>query len=89
MEQLFVYQLIGDFFKIAAWLIAYLMLAKAMTKLFIITEILFSTIYLVLGHVCVDLFGLIGLTIAFAINYFVYFLFMGCYFRKLIFSKNE
>jgi O-antigen/teichoic acid export membrane protein len=89
MEQLFVYQLIGDFFKIAAWLIAYLMLAKAMTKLFIITEILFSIIYLVLGHVCVDLFGLIGVTIAFAINYFVYFLFMGCYFRKLIFSKNE
>jgi PST family polysaccharide transporter len=89
MEQLFIYQLIGDFFKIAAWLIAYLMLAKAMTKLFIITEILFSIIYLILGYVCVDLFGLIGLAIAFAINYFVYFLFMGFYFRKLIFYKNE
>lgn len=89
MEELFIYQLIGDFFKIAAWLMAYLMLAKAMTRLFIITEILFSIIYLILGYVCVDLFGLIGITIAFAINYFVYFLFMGLYFRKLIFLKNE
>jgi len=89
MQELFLFQLIGDFFKIAAWLIAYLMLAKAMTKLFIITEIVFSLTYLILGYICVDIFGLIGITIAFAINYFIYFVFMGCYFRKLIFSKNE
>ncbi|MBS7255453.1 O-antigen translocase [Flavobacterium branchiicola] len=89
MQELFLFQLIGDFFKIAAWLIAYLMLAKAMTKLFIVTEIVFSIIYLILGYICVDIFGLIGITIAFAINYFIYFVFMGCYFRKLIFSKNE
>jgi PST family polysaccharide transporter len=89
MEQLFLFQLIGDFFKIAAWLIAYLMLAKAMTKLFIITEIVFSIIYLVLGFICVDLYGTSGLTIAFAINYFIYFIYMIFHFRKLIFYKNE
>ncbi|WDF62899.1 O-antigen translocase [Flavobacterium sp. KACC 22763] len=89
MEQLFLYQLIGDFFKIAAWLISYLMLAKAMTKLFIITEIVFSLTYLIFGYICVDVFGLIGLTIAFVINYFIYFIFMLSYFRKLIFYKNE
>ena len=89
MEQLFYYQLIGDFFKIAAWLVAYLMLAKAMTKLFIITEIIFSITYLILGYVCVDLLGLVGITLAFTVNYFIYFLFMLYYFRKLIFYKSE
>ncbi|MET3112923.1 O-antigen/teichoic acid export membrane protein [Pedobacter sp. CG_S7] len=89
MEKLFFFQLVGDFFKIAAWIIAYLMLAKAMTKLFIITEIVFSLIYLILGYICVDLFGLSGLTIAFAINYFIYFVYMVFNFRELIFYKNE
>src|SRR5690606_17800592 len=32
MENLFLWQLIGDFFKLSAWVLAYLMLAKAMTK---------------------------------------------------------
>jgi O-antigen/teichoic acid export membrane protein len=89
MEKLFFFQLVGDFFKIAAWIIAYLMLAKAMTRLFIITEIIFSIIYLLLGYLCVDLFAISGLTIAFALNYFIYFLYMVFHFRKLIFYKNE
>ena len=89
MEKLFIYQLIGDLFKIAAWLIAYLMLAKAMTKLFIITEIIFSIIYLLLGYFGVKLFGLYGITVAFAVNYFLYFVYMLLHFRKLIFYTHE
>ncbi len=89
MENLFLYQLLGDFFKIAAWLLAYLMLAKAMMKIYILTEILFSISHLILGYICIDWFGLKGITIAFCINYTIYFIFMICYFRKLIFLKNE
>ena len=88
MEELFLYQVVGDFLKIAAWLIAYLMLAKAMTKLFIVTEIVFSITYLLIGYVCVDVLGLKGLTVAFAINYLIYLVFMVLYFRKLIFINN-
>ena len=87
MEQLFLFQLIGDFFKISAWIIAYLMLAKAMTKLFIITEIVFSVTYLLLGFFLVKFLGLNGITIAFFINYLIYFLFMLFRFRKLIFKN--
>lgn len=89
MENLFFYQLIGDFFKIASWILAYLMLAKAMTKLFILTEILFSILYLILGYVCTELFGIIGITIAFTLNYFIYFIFMLIYFRKLLFVHEK
>ena len=39
---LFAVQLLGDVFKISSWLIANLMLAKAMSKLYILSEILFS-----------------------------------------------
>lgn len=77
---LFKYQLIGDIFKVAAWLISYVMLAKAMSKLFIITEVLFSVIYCLLGYLFINYFGLIGITLAFAIAYGIYWLFMVFYF---------
>lgn len=32
MENLFFWQLLGDFFKICSWLLAYLMIAKSLTK---------------------------------------------------------
>jgi PST family polysaccharide transporter len=86
MTQLFAFQLIGDFFKMAAWILAYLMLAKAMTKAFIITEVVFSISYVLLGYVCIHLFNLNGITIAFAINYFIYLIIMIALFRKLLFK---
>jgi len=86
MTQLFAFQLIGDFFKMAAWILAYLMLAKAMTKAFIITEVVFSVSYVLLGYVCIHLFNLNGITIAFAINYFIYLIIMIALFRKLLFK---
>lgn len=88
MEGLFLWQLIGDFFKIAAWILAYLMLAKAMTKLFVITEIISSISYIGLGYLLVFKYGFYGITIAFAINYMFYFLIMVLIFRKLIFSQK-
>ncbi|RYZ25813.1 MAG: O-antigen translocase, partial [Chitinophagaceae bacterium] len=42
MKPLFLFQLVGDFFKIGSWLLGYLMIAKAMTKTFLITEVGFS-----------------------------------------------
>lgn len=86
MSDLFFYQLLGDFFKMGSWILGYLLLAKSMTKLFIITEILFSLLYITLGFVCVEYFGLVGVTIAFAINYFFYLICMIIVFRKLLFK---
>lgn len=85
MEPLFKYQLIGDFFKIGSWLLAYLMLAKAMTKTFIITEIVFSSSFVILSYLLMSKFGIIGTTYAFAINYLLYWLVMIIVMRKFIF----
>lgn len=74
MMALFKYQLLGDILKIGSWLLAYLMLAKAMTKSYILTELFFSFSYVVLTIMCVHHFGLVGATLAFAINYGLYWI---------------
>jgi len=75
MLELFRWQLIGDVIKIASWLLAYLMWAKAMTKLFIFTEIFFSVLWILLSIAFINIFGLIGVTYAFALGYFLYWIF--------------
>jgi PST family polysaccharide transporter len=76
MSGLFFWKIIGDFFKISSWLIGYLMLAKAMTKLFIVTEISFSALYVGLVFIFCNLIGLQGIVLGDAVNYAVYFFVM-------------
>lgn len=82
MIELFKWQLIGDVIKIASWLLAYLMLAKAMTRVFIYTEIGFSMMFVLLSIYFINTFGLVGITYAFSLNYFLYFMMMIFIFRR-------
>lgn len=76
MRELFAWQLVGNVIKIASWLLAYVMLAKAMVRLYIITEVFSSALFVVLSIYLSNIYGVIGVTYAFAINYAVYFLLM-------------
>ena len=78
MVRLFKWQLLGDFFKISSWLIAFLMQAKAMTKTFCITEIIFSIFYIGMSYFLTSYlgFGIEGIVIGYLINYIVYMLIM-------------
>ena len=60
------------------------MLAKAMTKTFIITEILFSISFVVLSYILLDKFGIIGATYSFAINYLLYWITMWFLMKRYI-----
>ena len=84
MKPLFTFQLLGDFFKIGSWLLAYLMIAKAMTKTYIIAEILFATSYVMLSYLFMNRYGIIGATYSFCINYLLYWIFMWLLMRKKI-----
>ncbi len=84
MKPLFTYQLLGDFFKIGSWLLAYLMLAKAMTKIFITTEIIFAASYVALSYYFMNHYGIIGATYSFCINYGLYWILMWIIMRKKI-----
>ena len=89
MSELFFWQLLGNVFKIASWLIAFLMLAKAMTKIYIITEIIFGLSLYFGTIILTNKVGLIGATIAYCLNYFMYFIVMIIIFRKTLFVKKN
>ena len=72
IRELFLWQLVGDVMKIAAWLVAYLMIAKTMTKTFVVTEIIFSLSFIALSIWLVNQYGLVGMSYSFALNYFIY-----------------
>lgn len=74
MRELFLWQMIGDSLKIGSWIIGYLMLGQALTKLFIVSEIVASVSLLVLTYVCTKVFGFQGVSIAYMINYAFYWI---------------
>lgn len=72
MRSLFGWQMIGDTLKIGSWLLAYLMLSKAMMKAFIATEVFFSVAFYALTRILTQKIGLEGVALAYAVNYFFY-----------------
>lgn len=83
MRELFLWHLVGDVIKIASWILSYLMLARAMTKTFIITEIVFNFSFVLLSIYFVSQYGLLGVSYSFALNYAIYF------FIIVIVTKHE
>ena len=74
MRIMFPYQLVGDFFKIMAWVLSFIMVAKSKTKLYIITELVFSGMFVTLSMIWIKKMGLIGASFAYMINYILYIL---------------
>lgn len=72
MRELFLWQMGGDVLKIGSWLLGYLMLSKAMTKLYIVTEIFASISLVVLTYIFTKVMGYQGLSFAYFINYALY-----------------
>ena len=72
METLFGWQMVGDTLKIGSWILAYLMLGKAMVKLFIVSEVCFSALFYFSTCYLTDISGLKGVAVAHAANYFLY-----------------
>ena len=89
MNNFFIYQLIGDFFKIFSWLLGYQMLAKTMTKTYVLTEILSSITWVSLSFLLIQKIGSIGATVAYAITYVIYFIFLLFIFRNLLFKNHN
>lgn len=84
MKPLFTFQLMGDFFKIGSWLLGYLMVAKAMTRAYIATEIIFSASFVVLSYYFMNHYGIIGATYSFCITYGFYWILIWLLMKKEI-----
>jgi PST family polysaccharide transporter len=84
MLQLLKYQLMFDVIKIASWLLGYIMWAKAMRNVFIVTEIIFSLTFVLFSNILINQYGTIGAIYAFGLNYTAYLITMLILFRKII-----
>jgi len=73
MSELFAYQLTGDIFKIASWLLGFILIAKAKTLFFIVKEIFIVFLFVLLSIIFISKFGLIGITQAFLVVYIINF----------------
>lgn len=82
MQDLFFWQMMGDALKIGSWILAYLMLSKAMTKLYISTEIIFTLSLIALTYICTQFFGFKGVSIAHLINYGMYWIVISLFIFK-------
>lgn len=89
MQQLFTFQLLGDLLKMSTWVLGYLLVARAMTKTYIVVEIASCALFVVLSILFVNMFGTIGATIGYATAFLCQLLIMIYIFRKLLFSHDK
>lgn len=84
MRELFAWQMVGDTLKIGSWILAYLMLGKAMIRLFIVSEIVFAASFYGWTYLLTSFYGLQGAAIAHAVNYAVYWVIMGIFIGRIV-----
>lgn len=82
MRELFPWQLAGDVLKIGSWVLAFIMLGRAMVKVFVLTEITFSLSFVLLSWFLARQYGLVGVPMAYATNYVLYWIAMYFLLKK-------
>ncbi|MFN5937739.1 MAG: O-antigen translocase, partial [Sphingobacteriales bacterium] len=85
MEKLFSFQLIGDILKVTGWILGYIMVAKAMVKTYIITEIFNYLIFILLSILFINWIGVKGVVIAYSTSHAFYLVLMMIKFRHILF----
>jgi O-antigen/teichoic acid export membrane protein len=88
MNELFIFQLLGDFLKMCGWLLGSILIAKAMTRIYIIMELVNFVNITVLSYFAVKWQGAWGATVAYSITHAIYLVCLLFVFRKLMFVKK-
>jgi PST family polysaccharide transporter len=86
MKILFFPQLLGDFFKIMSWLLSFLMLAKAMTKLFLTTQVVFLSLNFILTIFFISYMGLPGVVWSYVVTNFIYLIVIFFLFKSYLYK---
>lgn len=87
-ESFFPFQLLGDFLKMHAWVLSFLLLAQARTKLFIISQGVFAGIYLVSAYYFTSQEGISGLPMAHFCRYLLYWFFLVIVYKELFLNTD-
>jgi len=86
VQNLFGWQLVGDFIKILSVVIAYQLIAKKMFWHFVITELFLVVITYFTSVYLVDLYGVIGANMAHLVSYLMYFVIILIIFGSSLFG---
>ena len=86
LSDVLMYQLLGDLFRVSSYVVGFVAVAKAATKVYIAAELLQNILFLLLSLLMLHLLGdMKAVMIAYAISYFVYFcivvVFFGVYLK--------
>jgi antigen flippase len=73
MREYMIWQFIGDFFKILAYVCGFIAVSKASMKLYISAELAQVGLFLCLSALAMPIFGPIGVVKAYALTYAIYF----------------
>ena len=84
------WELLGTFLKLLSFSVSFIMIAKKLTTVFVISELISGLLFLGLSMFLVDKYGVVGASIAFAGTYFIYLLWSIIYFgsRFRFFEKD-
>ncbi|MDR1810901.1 MAG: O-antigen translocase [Prevotella sp.] len=66
------WQIVGGFFKVLSWPLAFILLAKGKGRYHLLAEIAFYAVYLGVGYVLFMRYGLVGLGVGYLAAYLVY-----------------
>ncbi len=85
VSQLFFWQLLGDFFKAAAYIMGIQFFANKDVKGFVFTDIFSFLILWSSSFFLISNYGLKGVVIAHFFTYFIYFIVLVVYYRRILF----
>ena len=88
INSLILFHLLGDIIKINCWVLGNILVAKTKTNHFILFQVEWSIVFVVLSIILANVYGFVGLSIAYFSTYIIHFLLLNIYFRKLLWRNN-
>jgi PST family polysaccharide transporter len=88
VNSLILFHLLGDIIKINCWVLGNVLVAKAKTNHFILFQLEWSIVFVILSIILANIYGFVGLSIAYFTTYIIHFLLLNIYFRKLLWKNN-
>mgnify|MGYP000035008469 FL=1 len=76
------WELFGTFLKLLSFTMSFIMIAKRLTRLFIVSELVSGLVYLMFSLLFVNIYGTVGASIAFAATYLLYLIWATFYFSE-------
>jgi PST family polysaccharide transporter len=88
MRDLFSFQLSSDIIKMASWILGYILIARAMTREYIIMEILHCSLFVLFSWLFIPYFGAKGAIFGYLASQIFYFFTIAFILRNIFFSTK-